>query len=130
MADLLPPLVHRRIPPTCRDVIRAADRIAPGTAHLVVGPKRTKHAAITRRVVMAACRALGHSYPAIGRAFHRDHTTVMAALERFRGDQALRRGQFEQYALTMRRLIEVAEEIRMERVIDPAPNIIPLRRRA
>jgi hypothetical protein len=42
-----------------------------------------------RRPAMAACRALGWSYSAIGRAFGRDHTTVMAAVAQFQRNAAL-----------------------------------------
>lgn len=42
-----------------------------------------------RHIAMAAARQLGHSLPAIGRAFGRDHTTVLHACRRVADTPAL-----------------------------------------
>src|SRR5579871_941665 len=45
--------------------------------------RRSRHVAFSRHMAMYLCRELtGHSYPALGRAFDRDHTSVMYAVER------------------------------------------------
>lgn len=48
----------------------------------LVGPSRREPIVFIRLIAMAAARSLGASYPSIGRAFNRDHTTVMSACKR------------------------------------------------
>lgn len=49
------------------------------------GPRRNAGCVRPRHSAMYRCRReLGMSYPAIGRVFHRDHTTVMHAVEKIK----------------------------------------------
>ncbi len=58
-----------------------------------------------RKVAMYLCRALlAESYPSIGRAFHRDHTTVIAACERVRHEIAIDPAVAEEVDALRRRL--------------------------
>ena len=55
------------------------------------GPTRTRHICWTRYAIMEAMRRRGMSTPAIGRLFHRDHSTIVSALrqaEKLRGNPA------------------------------------------
>lgn len=55
----------------------------------LVGPSRADGLSAFRQVAMAAARRLGTSFPMIGRAFERDHTTVVHACQRVAGDADL-----------------------------------------
>jgi chromosomal replication initiator protein len=49
----------------------------------ILGPKRQRKYVRARYMAMAICRDYCNaSYPQIGRAFHRHHSTVMYAMER------------------------------------------------
>lgn len=45
----------------------------------LTGPDRTQPLVKYRHVVMAAAHWIGYSYPAIGRVFGRDHSTVVSS---------------------------------------------------
>ncbi|KKW92664.1 helix-turn-helix domain-containing protein [Sphingobium chungbukense] len=70
------------------------DRAAQATGIPIAdlrGPSRTRHVCWTRFAIMEAMRARGMSTPAIGRLFHRDHTTIVSGLrqaEKLRGNPA------------------------------------------
>jgi chromosomal replication initiator protein len=59
--------------------VSAATGIPPS---VVLSPTRTAHVARARHVAMAICRAKGMSLSEIGRAFNRDHTSVLNGLRR------------------------------------------------
>ena len=76
------------------DEIRAAAAREGATVDEVFGPSRVAHVVRARRAAMRVVRdRLAWSYPAIGRLFGRDHTSVMAALQDddARAARALRR---------------------------------------
>jgi chromosomal replication initiation ATPase DnaA len=52
------------------------------TLEEVLEPRRFKSQVEARRRAYAAARALGWSYPEIGRAFNKDHTTILNALQK------------------------------------------------
>ena len=57
----------------------------------LVGPRRTYPLGVYRLVAMAAARRLGHSFPVIGAAFNRNHTSVISACRRVDADADLAR---------------------------------------
>jgi chromosomal replication initiator protein len=60
------------------------------------GPGKTRYLAQARQVAMYLCRELTDlSLPKIGQAFGRDHTTVMYAERKIRGEMAQRREVFD-----------------------------------
>lgn len=68
---------------TLEEIKRAACRKFGITLEAMNGNKHTRHIAWARMAAMALCRELTcHSYPRIGRAFNRDHTTVLYATEK------------------------------------------------
>ena len=93
LADRLEKLEHRlaRVEgvaerPMPRSIRRIVDQVA---AHFgvgrpaLLGEPRAAHIALARHVAMHLCRELhGFSLPFIGRAFNRDHTSVMHACRR------------------------------------------------
>ena len=61
------------------------------------GPGKTRALAQSRQIAMYLCRELTDlSLPKIGQAFGRDHTTVMYAERKIRGEMAERREVFDQ----------------------------------
>jgi chromosomal replication initiator protein len=61
------------------------------------GPGKTRSLAQARQIAMYLCRELTDlSLPKIGQAFGRDHTTVMYAERKIRGEMAHRRDVFDQ----------------------------------
>lgn len=61
------------------------------------GPGKTRSLAQSRQIAMYLCRELTDlSLPKIGQAFGRDHTTVMYAERKIRGEMAERREVFDQ----------------------------------
>ncbi len=60
------------------------------------GPGKTRSLAQSRQIAMYLCRELTDlSLPNIGRAFNRDHTTVMYAQKKIRNEMASRRDVFD-----------------------------------
>ncbi|HET6732628.1 helix-turn-helix domain-containing protein, partial [Mycobacterium sp.] len=60
------------------------------------GPGKTRALAQSRQIAMYLCRELTDlSLPKIGQAFGRDHTTVMYAEKKIRGEMAERREVFD-----------------------------------
>lgn len=51
----------------------------------IMGDSRRADVAAARQLAFAKCREMGMSYPAIGRGFGRDHTTVMHGVRKHRG---------------------------------------------
>ena len=61
------------------------------------GPSKTRSLAQARQIAMYLCRELTDlSLPKIGQAFGRDHTTVIYAERKIRGEMAQRRDVFDQ----------------------------------
>jgi chromosomal replication initiator protein len=94
-----------------RDLISDAENIQISTAIIMAatseyfettveelrGPGKTRSLAQARQVAMYLCRELTDlSLPKIGQAFGRDHTTVMYAERKIRGEMAQRREVFDQ----------------------------------
>lgn len=65
------------------DIIQAAAIASPYSADEIIGPRRTPDLAHWRACAMCVARQhTGQSLPQIGRAFQRDHTTVLYAVRR------------------------------------------------
>lgn len=94
-----------------RDLIADVNNIQIGTAGIMAataeyfettveelrGPGKTRALAQSRQIAMYLCRELTDlSLPKIGQAFGRDHTTVMYAEKKIRGEMAERREVFDQ----------------------------------
>jgi chromosomal replication initiator protein len=94
-----------------RDLIADVNSIQIGTAGIMAataeyfettveelrGPGKTRALAQSRQIAMYLCRELTDlSLPKIGQAFGRDHTTVMYAEKKIRGEMAERREIFDQ----------------------------------
>ncbi len=94
-----------------RDLIADVNNIQIGTAGIMAataeyfettveelrGPGKTRALAQSRQIAMYLCRELTDlSLPKIGQAFGRDHTTVMYAEKKIRGEMAQRREVFDQ----------------------------------
>src|SRR5699024_11178313 len=61
------------------------------------GPRRARQIASARQIALYLCRELTDlSLPKIGQAFGRDHTTVMYAEKKIRGEMAERRKVYDQ----------------------------------
>lgn len=75
------------------DVILEAGAIATGTTvdEIRQGGRSTRRAMARRMFVASKMRVEGYSYPEIGRALGRHHTTVMNLLGRARGPKKARR---------------------------------------
>ena len=93
-----------------RDLIADVNSIQIGTAGIMAataeyfettveelrGPGKTRALAQSRQIAMYLCRELTDlSLPKIGQAFGRDHTTVMYAEKKIRGEMAERREVFD-----------------------------------
>lgn len=65
-------------------IIEVASHALGETPETLTGQSRgDRTVSLHRHIAMAAARRLGHSYPAIGRAFgDRDHTTVIPAVRK------------------------------------------------
>lgn len=77
-----PPLVGA---PAAAAVVAAFAALHGVTAADIRGRGRQAHIARARHAVWRELRRLGWSYPAIGAAFQRDHSTVMQVLRGRRG---------------------------------------------
>ena len=74
----------------------------------LVGPLRHQPLAYRRQMAMMLCRRLtDHSYPVIGRSFHRDHTTVIHA------ERAITKRETEspQLAVEMTEIVAIAQHL-------------------
>lgn len=71
----------------------------------VTGPRRDNTAAAARHVAAWLLRESGRSYPEIGRALHRDHTSAMNGVRRVETDDTL-----AESAATIRGLLLGSEE--------------------
>lgn len=70
-------------PPSARDYLAGAAELFGVAPEELIGPRRAQPLALRRQLAMAAAaRNPLLSYPAIGQAFERDHTTVMHARRR------------------------------------------------
>lgn len=93
----------------------------------ILGKRRYHYIATARAFAMRIARDEGfYSYPDIGRAFGRDHTTVMSACRRVARMVARSEGPFEQYLACAR-----AWDARVQRekiAADTAPLARPTER--
>ena len=83
LAGLYPDLRMRRDAPSLQEIQEATCRELGVTLEELRGPGRSARAAFARQVAMYLSRELtSETLPAIGRAFGRNHTTVMHACKR------------------------------------------------
>jgi hypothetical protein len=80
---------HLRRKPSPRDVLSAFRSMDPEGYDRVMSRAKNASTYADRRPAMAACKALGWSYAAIGRAFGRDHATVIHAIAQFERNASL-----------------------------------------
>lgn len=99
--------------PTPKDVLTALKRMDADAYARATGRSQSAADVAARRPAMAACRALGWSYAAIARAFHRDHSTVMQAVAAFEKNAAL--GGMRGDALLFRALLFESARVAMAR---------------
>ncbi len=72
---------------SCDDVIKAASDYFNVRGDDLKGPRRSRDIAVPRQLAMYLCREMvGVSLEMIGRAFNRDHTTVMHACQKVAAD--------------------------------------------
>jgi chromosomal replication initiator protein len=77
-------------------IIAATAEYFETTVEELRGPSKTRALAQSRQIAMYLCRELTDlSLPKIGQAFGRDHTTVMYAEKKIRGEMAQRRDIFD-----------------------------------
>lgn len=66
-------------------VIHATAQVSGVTVREILATDRHARVAHPRQIAMALCREIpGASFPQIGRVFHRDHSTVMHAVDAVR----------------------------------------------
>jgi len=66
-----------------KDILQAVAIVSPYSNDEIIGPSRALDLAHWRACAMWIARQYtGQSYPQIGRAFNRDHTTVLYAVRR------------------------------------------------
>jgi chromosomal replication initiation ATPase DnaA len=108
--------------PTVRYVMNMAAVGFDVTLADLTGGSRQQPLVHYRLATMAAVRLLtGESFPSIGRAFGRDHTTVMNALERVRAGQHQASGiQRRMWEWTQALCREVTEQWAIDTGITPA----------
>ncbi len=70
--------MSRRVP-TVSDLLDDVARMTGVSRAELVGPSRLKTITAARHHAMRCMRDLGYSFPEIGRAFNRDHTTAISA---------------------------------------------------
>lgn len=66
----------------CGEAIRRSARLYRVPPSAILGRQQTLEVLYARQVAMRAARLCGLSFPQIGKAFHRDHSTVMNACTR------------------------------------------------
>jgi len=64
------------------DLIEIAEYITGVPASEIAGPDRTDRVCRVRNAVAVVAHELGRSYPQLGAALHRDHTTIMSGVAR------------------------------------------------
>ncbi len=96
LADLLPATRPRVITPQL--ILRETEAMFSWSVEDLTGPRRLRPLVTARQIGMYVMRELTDcSYPKIGEEFGgRDHTTVMHAVEKIRGQMAEKRQVFEQ----------------------------------
>ncbi len=83
--DALREVFQRTVPRqlTCDDVIEAVAQYYSLSAEDIKGPRRNREITVPRQIAMYLCREVGSiTFPQIGEAFHRDHSTVQHGCER------------------------------------------------
>ena len=79
--------------PTAAQILAASAETFGVTRDDITGPARSGTPIVARQVAMYLCRTRTPlSFPALGRLFHRDHTTVMHAVKKI--DHARRYPKF------------------------------------
>ena len=74
---------------TCTDVIEAVARYYSLPAESLTGPRRSREITTPRQIAMYLCRQVANvSYPRIGDAFGRDHSTVQHGCEKIEDERA------------------------------------------
>lgn len=113
------------IRPSPEDVLTALDEIKPGARKAALRRCNRKDHVKVRRTAMAVARAFGHSLPRIGRAFQRDHSTVLSALRRYTYAQHFNPASATEEADLFRRLLRAALAVAERR--SAGGNVIWLR---
>ena len=98
---------------TARDCVRIASTVSGVNADLIASPNRSHKVASARYIAMWLARyCAGMSFPQIGAALDRDHSTIVVGVRKStqRSDlqPALRTARAAYYALRQRRSVEVA----------------------
>lgn len=96
--------------PSPHDVLAALKDFDPEAYAAAISDSRKASHVYVRRAAMAASRALGSSFPKIGNAFKRDHSTVVSACQRYCEIQHHNRRESEVEARLFRVLISKANE--------------------
>ena len=96
------------IQPDIDVIIRATAKYFDLTPEALTSKARTTSLSIARQTAMYIARYLGYSYPVIGRAFNRHHTTVIFSIESIQ-DQRDVYDPIAQAIVTI--AIELAQEI-------------------
>lgn len=102
----------RARPPSPEDVLRALFRLERA-GRRVMDRTGSPSAAMQRRTAMAVCRAFGWTLVRIGRAFNRDHSTVVSNLKVYCRNREL--GGHEGEETLFRRLVAEALQVAAER---------------
>jgi chromosomal replication initiation ATPase DnaA len=93
---MTPQDIARFVGPSQAVVSEAISAVSAATGipgNTLLSPTRTAHVARARHVAMAICRAKGMSLSEIGRAFNRDHTSVLNGLRRVQQWKEAQNGQ-------------------------------------
>ncbi len=96
--------------PSPQDVLRTLQRFDPAIHAKVVSRQTDRTAFSPRRAAIAAARALGHSFPRIGDAFDRDHSSVHSACKSYMAEQTSSGPRAEAEAILFRYLIAGANQ--------------------
>ncbi len=74
---------------TCTDVIETVARYYSLPAESLTGPRRSREITVPRQIAMYLCRQVANvSYPRIGDAFGRDHSTVQHGCDKIQQERA------------------------------------------
>lgn len=71
-------------PAGLKDIVRTVSRDMGEDAADILGPCAMRRYVIVRRAIAVAARAKGYSFPQIGHALNRDHSTVVDYMRKVR----------------------------------------------
>lgn len=100
------------------DVAEAVAEVFEVSVAQMQGPARQQEICVPRHVAMALARDMtGASFPALGRFFHRDHTSVLNAQRRFEAVHAAHHGDQVKAARKLARARAGAVFLRQPRAV-------------